>query len=81
MASTLTPSDPVRIWLDIIQLVAMVLLPLRWRGLGENVLLGKQRRVQAHMEMRNGDSPVAAYQVGHTMRMHVCVYFNPFRRF
>lgn len=28
--------------LDGIQLVAMVLLPLQWRGLGEYVLLGKQ---------------------------------------
>lgn len=56
MAGTLTPSDPVHIWLNIIQPVAMVLLPIQLRGLGEIVLLGKQRCVQVDMEMRKSDS-------------------------
>lgn len=81
MDGALTPSDPVYIWLAIIQLVAMVLLPLQWRGLGENVLLGKQRSVQAHMEMRKNDSPAAACQVGHTIfnisvNTRVCLFYS-----
>lgn len=35
MASTLTPSNLIHIMLDVIQLVAMVLLALQRRGLGE----------------------------------------------
>lgn len=80
MDGALTPSDPVYIWLAIIQLVAMVLLPLQWRGLGENVLLGKQRSV-LHMEMRKNDSPAAACQVGHTIfnisvNARVCLFYS-----
>lgn len=37
----LTTSNPVHIWLDIIQMVAMVLLPLQWRGAGWKCAAGK----------------------------------------
>lgn len=36
-------------------------------GVGENVLLGKQRCVKAHMEIRSSDSLVATCQAGHTI--------------
>lgn len=34
MASALTPSNLIHIMLDVIQLVAMVLLPLQWSEAG-----------------------------------------------
>lgn len=45
VASALTPSNGIHITLDAVQLVAMVLLPVRRRGLGEHALLGKRRFV------------------------------------
>lgn len=59
MASALTLSDLVHIRLDVIQLVAMVLVPLQGRGLGETAA-GGNRDVQ--MDMRS-ESLVPSCQV------------------
>lgn len=41
MAGALTPSNLIHIMLDVIQLVAMVLLPLQWRGAGRMCAAGQ----------------------------------------